>query len=312
MRKIRSFTLFAFLAACLGILPATAKTPVFPDVINLPLGFRPEGIAVGRQTTFFTGSLADGAVYRGDLLTGEGEIFIQGEAGKVSVGMAYDTRSDMLFVAGGPTGLARVFNATTGEQLASYQLASPGTFINDVVVTQDAAYFTNSFIPELYRLPLDANGNLPLAGDVKTITLSGDWVQDQGPGVFNANGIEATPDGSWLVVVNSNQGNLYRVDPSSGEAVLIDLNNETVTNGDGIRFQKSLLYVMRNQNNELVSIDLSDDLTSGTVVDSIHNPNLNVPTTLAAFGNVLYTVNAKFTASDPTSIPFEVVRIPLN
>jgi hypothetical protein len=294
---------------CLGILPASANSPTFPNIIDLPTGFRPEGIALGRQTTFFTGSLENGAIYRGDLLTGKGDIFIPGEAGKVSVGMAYDNRSDALFVAGGITGSARVFNASTGVLMESYQLAAAGNFINDVVITQDAAYFTNSNQALLYRLPLEANGDPPGAGDVEILTLHNEWQQVPG---FNANGIEASPDGRWLVVVNSTRGELYRVDAASGAAVLINLGGESVSMGDGLRFRGSLLYVMRNRANELVAIDLSDDMTSGKVVNKLTNyPGFNVPTTLAAFGDVLYTVNAKFTSPDPLTLPFEVVRISL-
>src|SRR5688572_32716314 len=50
-------------------------------------------------------------------------------------------------------GTAFVYDAETGAELASYQLTStsPPTFVNDVVVTKDGAYFTDSFKPFLYR-----------------------------------------------------------------------------------------------------------------------------------------------------------------
>jgi len=38
---------------------------------------------------------------------------------------------------------------------------------------------------------------------VEAIMLSGDWTQVPGFFVFNANGIEATPNGKTLIVVNS-------------------------------------------------------------------------------------------------------------
>ena len=43
----------------------------FPQVAPLPNGFQPEGIAAGPGTTFFVGSIPTGAVFRGDLLTGQ-------------------------------------------------------------------------------------------------------------------------------------------------------------------------------------------------------------------------------------------------
>ena len=146
---------------------------------------------MARGGTFFTGSLANGAVLRGSLRTGESHVLVAGQDGMVSVGMYYDWRSNDLFVAGGPTGLARVFDADTGELLKSYQLADPGAgFINDVVSPRQAAYFTNSSQAVLYRLPLGPDGSLPAAGDVETVPLSGDW---EAGGRLNANGIESLP-----------------------------------------------------------------------------------------------------------------------
>ena len=51
---------------------APAGAALLPKVISLPDGFRPEGIATGRGTGFYAGSQVDGAIYRGDLLTGRG------------------------------------------------------------------------------------------------------------------------------------------------------------------------------------------------------------------------------------------------
>jgi len=306
MRKIKQSVVLAFTALLLILLPVSANASTFPDIIQLPPGFRPEGIAVGRGSSFFAGSLADGAVYRGDLRTGDGGILVPGQAGMLSVGMAYDGRSDALFVAGGPTGMARVFNAGTGELLESYQLAAPGNFINDVIVTTEAAFFTNSFAAVLYRIPLGAQGSLP--DGFQSLPLGGDWSQVSG---FNANGIEASPDGKWLVVVNSTVGKLYRVDPWTGVATEIDLSGESVSAGDGLLFRGSLFYVLRNALNELVTIDLAADLTSGVVVDRTVNPNFNFATTLAAFGDALYAVNAKFSTPPTPTTPYEVVRVPL-
>src|SRR5688572_32903620 len=76
----------------------------FPDVIPLPDGFQPEGIATGTGTTFYVGSIPTGAVYRGDLRTGEGEVLVQPQAGRAAIGRKYDDRSGVLFVAGAPPG----------------------------------------------------------------------------------------------------------------------------------------------------------------------------------------------------------------
>ena len=309
MTKFKRASVFALIALLLALLPVSAKANPFPDLIQLPTGFRPEGIAVGGGSTFYVGSLADGAIFRGDLRTGLGGIFIPGQAGMVTVGLGFDQRHDRLFAAGGGTGLGRVFDAQTGELLKSYTLAAPGNFINDVIVTQDAAYFTVSSLALLYRLPFRQGGSLPDQSEVETLALSGDWTQVPG---FNANGIEATANGKYLVVVNSTLGKLFRVDPHSGAAVEIDLGGESVSAGDGLLFRGSRLYVVRNQLNQIVVVDLSQDLTSGKVTGRLTNPNFSVPTTLASFGDALYAVNAKFGAPSPATLPFEVVRVPLH
>ena len=67
MRRILLLTAF------LVVMTATAATAKssFPEVIPLPNGWQPEGIAVGNGTTFYVGSIPTGAVYRGDLRTGK-------------------------------------------------------------------------------------------------------------------------------------------------------------------------------------------------------------------------------------------------
>ncbi len=195
-------------------------------MLALPDGFQPEGIATGRGDTFFVGSLASGNTYRGDLRTGAGEVFVDAADDRVAIGLSHDRRSDSLFVAGGGTDNAFVYDGDTGEAIEEYDLTAPGTFVNDVVVTTEAAYFTDSFRSALYKLPLGPAGRLPEQDAVEELTLSGEY---ESVGGFNANGIDAAPDTEYLVIVNSTTGLLYQVDPDSGRATEIDLGDETVT-----------------------------------------------------------------------------------
>src|SRR5512146_295732 len=244
MPNLKRASLIALVALLLAVMPAFAAAAPFPDVIQLPTGYQPEGIALGSGSTFYVGSVVDGTIVQGDLRTGQSSGFVSGQTGMRTVGMYYDRQYGRLFAAGGPTGLGRVFDAS-GALLQSYQLAAPGNFINDVVVTSDAAYFTSSFEAVLYRLPFGPDGSLPDPSAVQALPLSGDWQQVAG---FNANGIEASSDGSYLIVVNSTTGKLYRVDPLSGAALAIDLGSQSVSGGDGLRMRGSLLYVARNSN----------------------------------------------------------------
>ncbi len=142
----------------------------------------------------YSGSRANGAIYAADLRTGQGAILVPGQAGRVAVGLSFDARTNYIFAAGGPTGKAYVYDASTGALVREYTLtAATGTFINDVIVTRDAAYFTDSLQAVYYRVPLGPGGRLAAPNAVETIPLSGDF--QFVPGQFNSNGIEVTPNG---------------------------------------------------------------------------------------------------------------------
>ena len=302
--------LFALVFISLPAAASANQSNQYPDIIPLTNGFRPEGIVIGHGTTIFAGSLADGSIYRANLRSGEGSILVEGQDGLIAVGLGYDKRSNNLFVAGGSGGDARVYDAASGELLMTYQLATPGaTFINDVFVTRQAAYFTDSFNQFFYRVPLHANGRLPDPTSVEEIPLGDDFVFI--PGGFNANGIEASADGRYLIIVNSSTGTLYRVDPNSGEAMPIDLGDDVVvTSGDGLVRQGHTLYVVRNFLNQVAVVELSSDITSGEIVNTITSDAFRIPTTADIFGSHLYAVNARFDVQPPTSdTEYEIVRV---
>jgi sugar lactone lactonase YvrE len=310
MRRTARSTVTAAAAAAtvLGSLflapPATAR-PVFPDVISLPNGFQPEGITAGRGKTFYVGSLVDGAIYRGNVRTGRGRVVIPGSEGQAAVGTEFDHRK-RLWVAGGGTGEARVYNTRTGDLRRTYRLApAPRTFINDVVVTERAAYFTDSVRPRLYVVPIRPGGRL---GPARRLFYSGELVYQPG---FNVNGIEASPNGRFLLVIQSNTGNLYRVNARTGRTRQVDLHGASLTNGDGILRHGRTLYVVRNQNNEIAVVHLGRHYRTGRVVDTLTDSDFIVPTTVARIGSALYAVNARF-GSPPVPTPdteYTVVRV---
>lgn len=277
----------------------------FPATIPLPDGFQPEGIAIGAAPFAYFGSLADGAIYRANLVTGRGRVISEGP-GTPSVGLAIDHRG-RLFVAGGVAGDARVVSAFTGAVRASYQLATGSTFINDVTLTPDAAWFTDSLNPVLYRAPLGRHGRLPNPDEVATVPLTGDFVPRAG---FNANGISRTPDGQALLLVQSNTGLLFRVDPATGVATEVDLGGATLPNGDGILVHGRTLYVVQNQLNQVAVVRLDRTGTSGTVVAQLTDPRFDVPTTVARFGSRLYLPNARFGTEPTPTTPYTAVAIP--
>lgn len=315
-----------FAVGCTMVVPPVAERTELPDSFVLPVGFRPEGIAINADGTIFVGSLGTiasegepligGAIYRGDLTTGEGAILVEPAVGQMAVGLKLDTRSNYLFVAGGMFGDIRVYKATNGEELARYAVGGEGGFINDLIVTDNALYATDSFFPVLYRIPLSPEGQLVANATGETITLSGDYMAGDGTYPFQANGIVATPDGAALIIVNSNSGLLYRVDPRTGMATVIELGDKNVAFGDGLVLDGTTLYVAENYANQIAVVTLAPDLGSGTLTQLITAPAyaFNIPTTAALYGDALYVVNARFEDATPLTagtpdIDYAVMRV---
>ena len=265
----------------------------FPEFIQFPADFGPEGIAAGNGSTFYAGSLAAstlGQILVGDLRTGDFETLVAPD-GVPATGMKHDSRSNLLFVARAGSGRGTIFNADTGDVVVSYQFKTTPTFINDVVITREAAYFTDTQAPFLYRVALGPAG--APADDFTAIPL---------PGTFRTNGIAATPNGEQLFVVSGAQ--LYRIDTATHTPVLVDLGGETLPNADGLLLDGKTLYVVQNFRNAIAVVELSPDYLSGTVGDPLtepftSNPSTKVPTTIAKFGNALYAVTAGFAAPSP-------------
>jgi sugar lactone lactonase YvrE len=309
--KIAASLLLLVCFAASGAPGALARPnkDVFPEVIPLPTSWGPEGIATGRGTEFFAGarqgSPFQGAIYKGDLRTGEGSILVQPQPGRFALGLKLDRRSNLLFVAGGPSGSGFIYDADTGANVAAVRFTTSASFINDVVVTRDAAYFTDSLNPFIYALPLGPGGKVPASPTFTALPLTGDFLMTPG---FNLNGIVATPDGKSLIVVQSSTGLLYRVDPLTGQTELIDLGGARLTNADGLWLDGRTLYVVRNRLNQIAVVELDRDLGSGEYVDNLTSPYFDVPTTIAEFGNSLYAVNARFTTPIPGAA-YQVVRV---
>jgi sugar lactone lactonase YvrE len=298
MRRI----LLLLAAAAALLAPAAIAKSVFPERIALPDAFAPEGIAIGTGTTFYVGSIPTGAVYVGDLRTGEGRVLVPGAAGRAATGLEHDR--GRLWVSGAGTGKAFVYDARSGALLREYQLATGtgGTFVNDVVVTKRAAWFTDSQRPVLYRVALSQDG---APGALTTVPLTGDYAHVAGQ--FNLNGIDATPSGSTLLAVQSVTGKLFRIS-EAGVTREVDLGGYVLTNGDGILLHGRTLYVVQNRLNRIAVLRLAPDLLSGSLTRTIVDPDFDVPTTIDRLGSRLYAVNARFGTTTPTDQSYHVVK----
>lgn len=276
-----------------------------PGVIALPAGFSPEGVAGGTGNQVFAGSLRDGDIWRGDLRTGQGAVLVDAPPGRIAVGLKVDLPGQRIFVAGGPFGMAFVYDSRNGADLGALTLTTQAdTFINDVTLTRDGAWFTDSRQPVLYFVPFGSGGSL---GPVQTLALSGPAADTTG--AFNLNGIAASPDGSVLVVVHSGRSELITVDPRTGASATIDLGGATVPNGDGLLIDGPRLWVVQNFSNQVSQVRLAPGYRSGTIESVLTSPDLRIPTTVARQGNRLVVVNARFDLGipGPTDAAYELV-----
>jgi sugar lactone lactonase YvrE len=284
--------------------PAALAQGTFPEKIPLPNGFAPEGIEIGTGTTFFVGSTQTGAIYSGDVRTGAGRIVIPGAAAgtRAATGIEYDRGK--LWVAGAGGGTGRVYDIKTGKLVREYQLSPPGgTFINDVVVTRKAAYFTDSQRPVILRVAIRKNGT---PGSVTPIPLSGDYHHLDGQ--LNLNGIVATGNGKALIAVSTAARKLFVINPVSGAAKAIAIGTYNLVNGDGLMLDGKLLYVVQNRSNLIAIFRLSNDLKAATYITAITDPDLDVPTTIDRVGDRVYAVNARFGTATPGDQHYDIVK----
>ncbi|MCA9218646.1 MAG: hypothetical protein KDB27_36505, partial [Planctomycetales bacterium] len=218
--------------------PDEIRQQMWPDTIPLPAGFESEGIELGNGHDFYlsgydwSGTLASaGAIYKGNLCTGEGEI-ISPATGRPVAGLSFDARTNRLYGATGDPGVfggiltnhgVNVYDGTTGALLEEVVFGD-GSVANDILVTQNAVYVTDSVNPSLFKIPLDDNGNRN--GDWEKVELDGFEITREGFGL-NANGlVSGDADSNELVVINIGTGVLYHVDTTSGASTSITISGE--------------------------------------------------------------------------------------
>ncbi|AMY54847.1 SMP-30/gluconolactonase/LRE family protein [Rhodococcoides fascians] len=285
---------------------------------NLPgTGVFPEGITAA-DDTFYVTSTSDGAVFRGTVGSPDVSVFLPGGAdgrtGAAGIDVTDDDdRPDYLVIAGGATGKVWVYDANSGDLVATFTngLGTDATFLNDVAIADNGdAFVTDSRSPALYRIPFDqivaGTQDAPLEPFVSfdgTPFVYGDG--------FNANGIVENDNETALIVVQSSTGNLYRIDQTSKEVTQVDLGGATLMNGDGMEMDDDTLYVVRNRDGLISKVDLDDDGRTGAVTGEITDASFAYPTTVAAVDDRLLVVNSQFDkrGGEPVE-PFTVSSVP--
>ena len=248
-----------------------------PDLIPLPDGFRPEGGAAGQGSSIYVGSIPTGRVLEIDTKTGDWSEAVPAREGHAAIGLKYARREDRLFVSGGPTGKAYVYDADSGAEPAAFQLTPEGaaTFINDVALTRDTAYFTDSRQPVIYAVARDLSGVTPIPLTGFPMTAGN-----------NLNGIEVSSNGRVLLAIQSSEGVLWRIDPATGSHTPVDLGGATLAAGDGLLLVNSrTLLVVQNRLNQIAVVRLDPRYRSGRVVPPSPTPtSTSRPRSLASAG----------------------------
>jgi Cu-Zn family superoxide dismutase len=326
MLRVRHWTAIATAVLALGLIASSAAGQTAPggtgqssdqpskiDSYVLPgdMVF-PEGVAYQPETgDYYVSSTTDGTIFRGYDRDKTASVFLPGGTdGRTSAtGMKVD-KQGRLFVSGAATGQMFVYDTVSGALLASFNNGKSPTFVNDVALTDsNGAFFTDSNNPVLYRVFMDSAGQWQVENwlDFTGTPL----VYQQG---FNVNGIAASQDGRYLVVVQSNTGKLYRITVATKAVMEIDLFGATVPNGDGILLRGRALYVSQNEAGLIADVRLTPDLSKGLVVSRTGSPSFGYPTTIAFAGDDLLVVNSQFNNRGPglqPVLPFTLSRVPL-
>lgn len=318
-RRWVATALAGVLAAGMSVSAAQAQPPEapFPEAISLPDGFYPEGIAIDHRAAY-VGSLADGSIWVQDLKSGQNMQFAPAPpGGGIAVGMDVDSLGRVWVAGGGPVldpSLTPGFRVYDSDGTLLVDQPVPAGFVNDVIVTRDAAWLTDSFSPQLIRVPLLPNGAI---GTPELVTLGGDW--EQVPGAFNANGIVATSDQKQLIVAQSAAPDvpgaaLYTVPAdvtATGLAASRIALDATLTGADGLVLVGRTLFSVADEG--VVEVSLRNALTTGRIEGTITVPGSITPTTADVFGSRLYVVDANFPelfgGADPT-VPFQTTAVP--
>jgi hypothetical protein len=298
------------------LVGAPAAGSGFPARIDFPPDWRAEGI-YGHGHTFWAGNTATGSIFKGDVRTGTGSVLVN-VTGRSAFGVFVD-KWNRLWVAGGGTHHAYVYDADTGAQIADITLpdVTGSGIINDVVATRDAVYFTNTNSAAnpganvLFKVPLGKHGEIGTPVVVPVTFPS-------------ANGIEATKNGKTLVVASFSPfvapnppvpSKIYTVDTATNAVHEITITENgapaSLPRADGLILKGHTLYLVLNLPNanfpgrtgEVAVVHLNHDLTAGEVVGHLQpdqNAPLVNPATADIFGNHIYVITRNTPFASPT------------
>src|SRR4051812_8738367 len=283
-----------------------------PSSVDLPVGTQPEGITSGPGATFYVGSVADGRIVTGSLRSGVERTLLAPAADRSLRGLYFDHRTGLVWAVGsvGKVGHVWAVDARTGHVVSDTVVPGAG-FLNDLVVTRDAVWVTDSGVGRLTVVRLTRHGR-PTGASARFLELTGEWPPSP-DGTFNANGIRKFPNGP-IVLNNSRVGHLWEVDPRSGDTRAIPVTGgPPITSGDGLERVGTTFYNVRGsgpQDVSVVRLRRDGARLRGRWIATLTSASLDVPSTAPAALGSLWVVNARFGVPSPETAPFSITRLP--
>jgi sugar lactone lactonase YvrE len=297
----------------------------------------PEGIAADQRSgDFYVSSYQDGTIFRGNVHESSKRlrVFLRGgrDGREHALGLDLDPRGH-LFVAGDVTGLGFEYEVSSRRLIRRFdnrrhrtndlcfvcKTMAMTTMINDVAVAPSGdAFFTDSIQPTLWRAPSD---HPPSS---RTLVPFEPWLPFCGTGItyrygkslpecLNLNGIVVTGDGVYLLTIQSNTGELFRIEIETKQVTTVEVRGGALTGGDGLVLDGQLLYVIGAVGAErqpIVAVRLDEKWVSGDVEHITKRLSLQTPTTAALLGNDLLVVNSQFDKLDrKPGLPFTVSKV---
>ena len=291
----------------------TSTTPAGPPVLsaslefNLPDGFMyPEGAAFDPTTgRVYVTSIQSGAVAVAEPGSDTATVWLEaGSDGREMSTLGIEFGDDRVWIVSNG---ALYEYRTDGTLIGRHDPTGPsGGGLNDVTVTDDGVFVSDSDVPLVWYLPLDASADTPLQPiDIGAVNAKA--AQD------SFNGIEALPDGT--LVAGQYRGTLlFHIDPRVPSAVVIDLGDIRYPGTDGMSLDGNVLWTTNTYGNAVDRITLCPTYDCGTVVAGASDPLLSFPTDVQIAGDIVLVVNSQFPGLvgplEPT-LPFTVAAIPI-
>ena len=198
------------------------------------------------------------------------------------------------YVSGGASKGIYVYDARTGADVRAYAIPDAG-FVNDVAITREAAYFTDSQVQRLYNVRSAVTARRASSRSALTGALVHRRVHRQRIAAPMARGCLSSR--RTLAAVHR------RCAHGRTREVTLD---QPVTMGDGLLLEGEALG--RAQPRQPArGAELDREPSTGGPSRRLTDPRFDVPTTIASFGGALYAVNARFDRR--TSLTSDVARV---